>query len=340
MKAIELVKYGNAADAFEIREMEIPEIGDNQVLIKVSTFGLNFADVMARRGLYKAAPPAPCVLGYEVAGHIEKPGSAVKDYKPGERVVAFTRFGGYAEYALADVRALARIPDHISNGEAAALTTQYCTAYHAAYDAANIRKGETILVHAAAGGVGIAVIQLARERGCIVAGTVGSQEKVDFIKGLGVDYAINYRTHDFVEEIRRQVPGGVVDVVLDPIGGSTFKKGRSLLNVGGRIVGYGASDQLNRKGGWLSKVRLLLGFGYMNPVSVLIQSQGVLGVNMLKIADHKPEVLQRVMNKVMDLARKGSLKPYIGKEYRAGEIAEAHAFLESRNSIGKIVLHW
>lgn len=340
MKAIQLVKYGDSVEAFKIADVDKPAIGSSEVLINTKTFGLNFADVMARRGLYKAAPALPAVLGYEVVGEIAELGEDVKDFKIGQKVVAFTRFGGYAEYAKTDSSAIAVIPEEMDNGEATALSTQYCTAYYAAYDMANIQHGELVLIHAAAGGVGIALIQLAKKRACRVIGTAGSEEKLAFLKELGVDYTINYRDKDFSTEIPKLLGNDQPDVIFDPVGGKSFKKGRKLLNIGGRIVGYGASDQLNRKKSFLSGIKLMLNFGFLHPVSLMINSSGVLGVNMLKIADYKPEILQRTLKNVVDLAIKKEIKPFVGKEFDAYDIALAHDFFESRKSIGKIVLHW
>lgn len=340
MQAIQLIKYGEAKEAFRQTEIEKPEISKGEVLIKTEAFGLNFADVMARRGLYKEAPPLPSVLGYEVVGWVAALGADVTNLKEGQRVVAFTRFGGYAEYAKTNAAGVTVIPEGMDKASAAALSTQYCTAYHAAYDMANIRSGEIALIHAAAGGVGIALIQLAKLRGCRIIGTAGSEEKLIFLKNQGVEYAINYREKDFVDEIHK-LPGNVKpDVIFDPVGGKSFKKSKSILNYGGRIVTYGASDQLNRKKGLISGLKLMLGFGFMHPVGLLMNSTGVLGVNMLKIADHKPEVLKHALDKVVEMAEKNEILPYVGKEFKASEISDAHAFLESRKSIGKVVLHW
>ena len=321
-------------------ELEEPVISADEVLIKTETFGLNFADVMARRGLYKDAPPLPCVLGYEVVGRITAKGANVQDFQEGQKVVAFTRFGGYAEYAKTNANGATVIPDDMDNGVATALSTQYCTAYHAAYDMANIKEGEIILIHAAAGGVGIALLQLAKRKACKVIGTAGSEEKIQFLKNAGIDFAINYREVDFEVEIPKLLGKGKPDVIFDPIGGKSFKKSKNLLNYGGRIVTYGASDQLTRGKGMISGLKLLFGFGFMHPVSLLMKSTGVLGVNMLRIADHKPEVLRRALENVVGLASINEIKPFVGKEYKAEDIAEAHEFLESRKSIGKIALHW
>ena len=340
MKAIQLVKYGDSVEAFKIAEVDKPVIGSSEVLIKTKTFGLNFADVMARRGLYKAAPPLPAVLGYEVVGEISELGQDVKDFKIGQKVVAFTRFGGYAEFAKTDSRAIAVIPEEMDNGKATALSTQYCTAYYAAYDMANIQEGELVLIHAAAGGVGIALIQLAKKRACRIIGTAGSDEKLAFLKELGVDYTINYREKKFSIEIPEILGNEKPDVIFDPVGGKSFKMGKKLLNIGGRIVGYGASDQLNRKNNFISRIKLMLNFGFLHPVNLIFNSSGVLGVNMLKIADYKPEIIQRTLKNVVNLAVKNEIQPFVGKEFDASDISRAHDFFESRKSIGKIVLHW
>ena len=166
MRAIYIVKHGDADDAFEIRETPMPVPNPGQVLIKVEGFGLNFADVMARKGMYKEAPSTPSLIGYDVCGTVERIGSNVTDVAEGDRVTALTRFGGYAEYALTDARAVAKIPDHINIAEATTLTTQYCTAYYCAAEMVNLFEGDKVLIHSAAGGVGTALLQYAKYKGC------------------------------------------------------------------------------------------------------------------------------------------------------------------------------
>ena len=180
MKAIFLIKNGLAEKAFEIRETSIPNPNSGQVLIKVEAFGLNFADVMARNGMYKDAPPMPCVLGYDVAGKIEKIGEGVTHLKIGDRVTAMTRFGGYAEFAITDARATAIIPETIDAASATALTTQYCTAYFAAAEMVNLHPGDKVLIHSGAGGVGTALIQFAKYKQCEIFSTAGSEEKIKY----------------------------------------------------------------------------------------------------------------------------------------------------------------
>jgi NADPH:quinone reductase-like Zn-dependent oxidoreductase len=336
MKAIHLVKNGKAATAFETKEIEKPIPKSNEVLIKVAAFGLNYADVMARNGLYADAPPLPSILGYEAVGIIEQIGKDVQDFQVGQKVVAFTRFGAYAEYTVADQRAIAVLPDNILNGEAVALATQYCTAYFSAIEMVNLHEGDNVLIHAAAGGVGTALIQLAKAKRCNIYGTAGSQEKLDYLTKQGVDFPINYRKEDFAEHIQHL--GVRMDVIFDPVGGTSFKRDKTILAHSGRIICFGGSERSS--GGIVQTLKFVLGFGFMSPIGLLMKSQGIIGVNMLRIADHKPHALQRVIHSVVDLYNQGQLKPHVGGKFNAQDISEAHDFLENRKSIGKIVVEW
>lgn len=338
MKAITLIKHGKSEHAFEFREKAIPVPSENQVLIRVEASGLNFADVMARYGLYKEAPPMPSVLGYEVVGHIESKGSKVRELQNGQRVVAFTRFGGYAQYAVAEVLAVTPIPDTMDIGVAAALATQYCTAFYAAEIMANIQVGEHVLIQAAAGGVGTALVQLAKRKKCIIYGTASSSKKLEYLRSQGVHHPINYLTQDFYSEIKKLRPAGI-DVVFDSVGGSVFRKGRKLLDHGGRILGFGASESMDGANVF-SLLKTAVNFGWVHPISLLMQSKGVMGLNMLRISESKPAMIQHCLKSVVALTNTAELNPHSGGIFPAEKIAEAHAFLESRKSIGKIVLKW
>jgi len=340
MKAVTLVKYGGAKNAFQLREVPQPVQADHEVLIKVSSFGLNYADVMARYGQYKDAPPLPAILGYEVAGTIEAVGKDVTAFSKGDQVMAFTRFGGYAEYAVADARGTAPIPAGFTALEATALPTQYGTAYYCAYEMVNLFEGDHVLIHAAAGGVGTALIQLAKNKGCIIYGTAGSAEKLAYLRGLGVDFPINYRTTDFFKEIKNLRGNEGMDVVFDPIGGSNYKKSRKLLAHGGRIVSYGVSERSGKKGGILADIKLVFDFGFLHPIMFLLNSQGTIGVNMLRIGDYQPNTLKRSLEGVVRLSEDGILKPHIGGTFTVDRIDEAHELLGSRKSMGKIVIEW
>lgn len=339
MKAVVLVKTGNAESAFEIRELQKPKPGPGQVLIKVRGFGLNFADVVARHGDYPDAPPLPSVLGYDVAGTIDEVGNGAGDWQVGEHVVALTRFGGYAQYALADTRALMRVPAATDVSVATALATQYCTAYYAAAMMAGIRKGEKVLIHAAAGGVGLALVQYALHQGCEIFATAGSSGKLDLLRSMGVQHTINYSTQDFAAAIKTQTNQHGVDAVFDAIGGSTFRKGMGLLAPGGRMVGFGAAS-MNDNRNVFSKLKSVFSFGLYHPALLMMQSKSMMGVNMLRIADHQPETLALVFARVQELYQQKVFQPVTGRTFAATEIAKAHQYLESRQSIGKVACVW
>lgn len=340
MRAMYLVRTGDAAQAFELRDAATPEPAAGQLRVAVEAFGLNYADVSARHGLYQDAPPMPSILGYEVVGRVDALGAGVNHFQVGQRVTALTRFGGYATHALTDARAAVPVPDDMDVGVAVALPTQGCTAYYMAEEMVRLHAGDHVLVHAAAGGVGTLLVQLCKRRGCVVYGTAGSQDKLGVLRDLGVDHPINYRDADFAAEVRR-IRGDVgLDVIFDSIGGATTRKGMALLGAGGRMVCFGAADHTPGPLQPLRSLRFLASFGFPHPVLLMLRSRALIGVNMLRIADSRPEVLQRCLQAVVDLSLKGELRAVIGGRFTADQLGAAHALLESRRSTGKIVVTW
>jgi NADPH2:quinone reductase len=338
MKAAVLIKTGNAANAFEIREVPQPVPQKDEVLIKVQAFGLNFADVMARRGMYKEAPPIPAILGYDVAGIVESVGADVSNVKCGDRVTAMTRFGGYAEYAVTKSSAVAIIADSMDMATATALTTQYCTAYFAASEMVNLHKGDKVLIQSGAGGVGTALIQLAKHKGCEIFSTAGSDAKLDYLRSLGVQHPINYTTQDFETEVKRLTNGKGVDAIFDAVGGASVKKGFRSLAAGGRIICYGAAEMSNKN--IFGKIKAALAFGFYHPVMLMVPSKAIIGLNMLRIADEKPAMIQHCLEEVIQLTQQGIFTPTLGKVFNITNIAEAHDYLEQRKSMGKVVVQW
>lgn len=340
MKAYALVKNGAADKAFELIESATPKPKKGEVLIESEGFGLNFADVMARLGIYKDCPPLPAVVGYENVGRVKEVGGGVDSVKIGDRVLAFTRFGGYSDHIITPEMAIVKIPESISIGEATALATQYITAYFAVEETVKLHSGDHVLVHAAAGGVGTALIQFLKNKGCIVFGTVGSDEKMEYLKSLGVDYPINYRKNDYLEEIEKSGFKGKLDATFNPVGGDYVKKDFKLLNSGGRVVLYGASKLTDARGNILKMLKLVFGFGFWSPIGFVSKSTSLIGINMLRIADDKPELFQSCLREVLALYEKGEIKPIVGKEYPYTQLAEAHEFLASRQSVGKLAIKW
>jgi len=339
MKAIFLTQFGKPGnESFKIQEAPEPTVEAGQVKIKTQAFGLNYADVMARKGIYNDCPPLPAVLGYECVGFVEEIGADVPNVKVGDRVIAFTRFGSYAEKVVTNYLAVQKIGTDLSNGLAVALATQYSTAWFASSEAINMYEGEHVLVHAAAGGVGTALVQMAKAKGCTLYGTASSPKKLEYLKSIGVDYPINYVEQDFEAEIMKIRGKERIDVIFDPVGGKNFNKSLKILAYGGRIVPYGASSR-ERKG-ILSLLKVAWGFGLHLPVGNIMKSQTWAGVNMLRIADYKPQLINRCLEKVYDLFEKGIAKPHVGGVYSVDKIGQAHDFLESRKSMGKIVVEW
>lgn len=338
MKAIILNRYGNPSTAFSIEERPIPEVKADEVRIKVEYSGINFADVMARLGLYEDAPKNPAILGYDVSGTIESVGANVTNLKIGQKVAALTRFGGYAQYAVAKALAVTVLPDDADMAIAPAYATQACTAYYCAVDSLTLHKGDKVLIQAAAGGVGSILVQLAKHKGCEVFATCSSS-KSDFVKGLGADHIIDYTKENFVDKIKVVAPEGI-DVVFDSIGGQTFKKSYKLLRPGGRMVCYGAAENIAAVKNKLMLIPLATGFGFFSPIPMLMQSRALIMINMLRIADYKPQVFSEVFERTMELVAQGVIKPHLGKVFDVVDVAAAHEFVESRKSMGKVVLKW
>lgn len=328
-----LTRYGTAESSFELRTIGIAKPNSGQVLIEVESFGLNYADVMARKGLYQAAPPLPCILGYEVVGKVIATGSDVPQEWLNKRVVGFCRFGGYAKHLITDLDAICEI-DTLKSEAALALATQYVTAYYMVERAANVQKNETVLIHAAAGGVGIALIQLCKMKGAHVIAKVSSQTKSEICKKHGADQVIIYTEEDYTTALSQKP-----DVTFNPIGGSTFKKDLKALDVGGRLVLFGGSE-LSNQWGILSKINFIRKMGFMIPIGLMMRSKSILGVNMLQIADYKPQILAQCLKAVVQLALEEKINPVSGGIYSDKELGKAHQLLESGKSIGKLSVVW
>jgi synaptic vesicle membrane protein VAT-1 len=335
MRALVLVKHGPPEQALEVRDWPEPVAGIGEVLVDVRAAGLNFADVMARAGLYPDAPKPPCVMGYEVAGVVAAIGPEVSGFEPGQRVVAGTRFNGFAERAVAKEADVLPLPDEMSFEQGAALLVNYGTAYAAIVLMAAVRTGETALVHAAAGGVGIAATQLLRDRGAEVIGTA-SASKHDAIREQGVTHAIDYRTQDVKQEVTRITGGRGVDVVLDALG--EFKTSYAVLGPGGRLVMYGASKLLTGdRRNVVKAVSTVVTMPRFSALKLMNENKAVIGLNLLKWWDARGS-LQEVTSPLLELIQRGAVKPVVAETFPFSQAAAAHRFIQERKNIGKVVL--
>lgn len=340
MQAAFLIKKGKADKAFEWREAPIPQPKDTEILIKVDAFGLNYADVMARMGLYPEMPPMPCVLGYDVCGEVVGVGQNVTKFKAGDYVVALTRFGGYAEFALTDERACVVVDKNIPSFQKLAMATQLSTAYCATIESINLRAGDTILVHAAAGGVGLGIVQIALHKQCEIIAVAGSDEKLNMLKQLGVKHTINYKTADIYQEIRNIELYRKIDYIFDSVaGGYNIRNGYKALNSGGKYVIFGVAKLSGHKN-IFGLIPELLNFAttLFSPAKFLMPSKSMIGINMLAIADHKPEVVERCMQEVYNLYQQGVFSHIQGQEYSREQLAEAHQRLEDGKTVGKLAV--
>jgi NADPH2:quinone reductase len=281
----------------------------------------------------------PCVVGYEVVGKIHSVGPDADSSLVGKRVIAFCRFGGYAKHVITNDYAVVEVGDQPAS-ELMALCTQAVTAYYMAEYLTPIHKIDTVLIHAAAGGVGTILIQLAKMKGARVIAKVGRSEKEVLVKELGADIVVNYKTSDYVEQIEKALNGDRIDVSFNPVAGSTFKKDWALLGSGGRMILFGGSELSSGKWGFFSKLNFVRKMGLILPIGLMMRSKNVLGVNMLKIADNRPKIMEACLQDVVKLYSDGHIKPQVGGVYTADQLAEAHAALESGSTTGKLTINW
>jgi synaptic vesicle membrane protein VAT-1 len=339
MRQIWIARPGGP-EVLEVREAADPAPGPGEVAIDVHACGVNFADVVARMGMYPDAPKPPCVVGYEVAGIVTAVGAGDvsadgRPFRAGDRVVAFTRFGGYSSLVCVSADQVYAIPDDMSLNEAAAIPVNYVTASLAVERFGNLQPGERILIHNAGGGVGIAAIQLAKEIGATIYGT-SSAWKHDQLKRLGADELIDYRTEDWVEQIRRRTDG--VDVILDPIGGRNLARDLSVLAPLGRVVSYGLSEPVaGSRRAPIRTIASVLRMPRPGFLTLLNRNWAIAGLNLAHLWSEK-ERMRVVGNSVFASWQRGAVQPVIAAEVPFSEAAEAHKLLEERKNLGKVLL--
>ena len=341
MRAVVLTGHGGP-EVIRVEERPDPPVGPGEVRIAVRAAGINVADTMARVGLYPDAPKPPCVLGYEIAGEIESVGDGVDEHKAGDRVMAGTRFGGQAELVTVGSDQVPPLPDGLSFEQGAAFPVNYATAYAGLIVMGGLKQGERVLIHAAAGGVGISATQVARNAGAEIFGTA-SASKHEAIRAQGVDHAIDYRERDFAAEVMRLTAGEGVDVAFDALGPTSFRKDYRLLRQGGRLIMFGLSEASNERGrdlGATLKSLASMPFAtipWWKSLSLMNENKGVFGLNMLSWWDREGSLERMVEPLVADLAA-GRLAPVVAAAFPFDRAGEAHTFIAERRNIGKVVL--
>ena len=337
MKAAVIPHFG-PPNVLTIMELPTPVPAEGEVLVKVRAIGVNFADVFARLGVYPGIPKPPFVPGIEYAGVVEKTGKGVRRVKRGDRVFGFTRQNGYAEYVCVKQDYAMKMPPRMTFEHAAAFTVAYLTAYHGIVNLAHGHKGEKILIHAGAGGVGVASIQIAKHLGLEVFTTVGSDEKARVVTEQGADHVINYNARDFCEVIRRETNGYGVDVIMDGVAGRAYRKGMKLLAPMGRYVLFGVSSVNAPKR--LNIPRIVI--DYFTTPRILLPTQlqrnvGYYAFNLYFLT-HKVHLMSSSLEKLIAWYRKGALKPLIDRTFPLDQVVQVHQFLQSRKAVGRIVI--
>jgi NADPH:quinone reductase-like Zn-dependent oxidoreductase len=331
VRAVVLTRHGGY-DALRVEERPNPTPGPGQVLVDVRAAGVNFADHMARQGLYDDAPDPPCVVGYEVAGVVAAVGEGVASPAVGDRVMGGTRFGGYASQVVVDASDTAPLPEHLSFAQGAAVPVNYATAWAGLIGFGSLRAGERVLVQAAAGGVGIAATQIARRYGAEVWGTA-SPAKHDRIRELGVQHPLDYTQSGW----HRDLPP--FDLIMDAIGGDSLRRSYGMLRTGGRLVAFGASSVTGaEKRNLLRAARqaapMLRGFNLIDQMSA---SKAVIGLNMLRLWDDRG-TLEPWITPLQELLADGTIQPVVAEEVPFDRAGDAHRLLAERRNVGKVVL--
>jgi len=323
MKAVTITEFGGPEN-LKVTEVAEPSFSEQQVLVEVHATALNRADLLQRRGKYSPPPGESEILGLECAGRVSACGASVSNVKPGDRVMALLAGGGYAESVVIDARMAIPIPPSLSYVEAAAIPEAFLTAREALFTLGALQPQENVLVHAAAGGVGSAAVQLARAHGANVFATAGSEEKLRFVESLGAKFAINYKTSDFAELLLEKTQKVGTHVILDFIGASYWEKHAKCLASGGRCVVIGVM------GGAQASVN----FGQL-----LFRRHQILGLVMrTRPLIDKIAMTQRFVRESLPLLASRKLKPIIDQVYEFADVANAHRRMEDNANIGKIIL--
>ena len=334
MKQLVIPRYG-PPEVLEVRDVPDPPVGPGTVRIRVKAAGINFSDLLARQGLYPDSPKPPCSVGYEVAGVVDGVAEGVTAPRLGDSVIALTRFAGQSELVVVPPRRVFPLPGGWSFETGAALPIVYLTAHHMLSEVARARRGETVLVHSAAGGVGLAVAELGRILGLRIIG-LASPGKHDALRSAGVE-PIDRRDSRWPDAVRRIAPAGV-DVVLDALGGATWRQGYALLAPAGRLICYGASElTAGSRRNVLRVAWKFLRWPRFGPLALMNDNRGVAGVNLGHLWDAE-DVLRPQLEALLEYARAGRIHPRVDRAFPATEAAAAHRYIQERRNVGKVVL--
>ncbi|TDT30973.1 NADPH:quinone oxidoreductase family protein [Naumannella halotolerans] len=324
MKALQLTELGVPSDALHyVTDAPVPEPGPGQVRVRVAAAPANFPDVLMCQGLYQDKPPLPAVLGIELAGLVDAVGPEVDRWSIGDRVIALPELahGGFAEYALAPADQLFAAPQGLDAAQAASLTVAYQTAWFALHRRARLQPGEVVLVHAAAGGVGSATVELAKAAGAQVIAVVGGERKAEVARSLGADLVVDRTIDDFVAATKEFTGGRGADVIFDPVGGDTYRRSTKCIAWEGRILIIGFA------GGQIQEVALN---------HVLIKNYSILGLVWGRYRQLAPETIPACHVELSRLAAEGSIHPVIDSRLSLAELPQGLMRLAAGDTVGRV----
>ncbi len=335
MRQVWITKAG-PPEVLKVQDAPDPDSADGQVRIRVQAAGINFADLMARVGLYPDAPKVPCVVGYEVSGTIDQIGKGVTGFAMGDRVFGMPRFGGYTDTLVISAEQVFKMPDAMTFEEAAALPVNYITAYYMMLFTGNLREGSHVFIHSAAGGVGLAAIQLAKTKNCVIYGTA-SPKKHDFLRAQGCQHPLDSGA-EYAEATRALVKDRGLDLILDPVGGASWKQGYDLLSPAGRIVCFGLSSAASGKTRSLFHALMqVMQVKKYSPMDLMTDNKTVSGCNMGNLFG-RLDLLRPQFEDLLALYQAGKIKPHVDKTFSFDEAPQAHHFLHDRKAVGKVLL--
>lgn len=324
-------------EVMKVQEKPDPQPRAGEVVIRVRAAGLNFADILSRQGLYPDSPPKPVVMGYEVSGVIESVGEGINSDFVGKSVAAMTRFGGQSELVAVKARQVFDKPDSLTFEQAAAIPVNYLTAYALLVVMGSLHEAESVLIHNAGGGVGLAALDIAKKIGAVTYGTA-SPGKHKFLAERGLDHAIDYRTQDWQPVLMQLTNGRGVDLIIDPIGGKHWKKSYASLRHTGRLGMFGVSTA--SANGLLGKLKMLKAVAqtpWFFALPLVNRNRGVFGLNLGHMW-HEPEKVAIWMRDILRGVGEGWVRPYVDQAFSFDDVAKAHQYMEARKNIGKVVL--
>jgi synaptic vesicle membrane protein VAT-1 len=341
MRAMVVRRYG-PPNVLEVEQLPDPQPKAGEVLIRVKAIGVNFADLLQRMGLYPGVPKPPFVPGLEIAGVIEKVADGLRQTEgerlgPGDAVIALTHCNAYAEWIVVPAKQVYKLPPGMRFEDAAAIGVNYLTAYHSMFVMGNLQAGDRILIHGAAGGVGIAAVQLARAHKLVIFGTAGPS-KQEFLRKIGVDHAIDHHKSDFVEVVRKFAPDGI-EMVMDPMGGRSLARGRQCLGPTGRLVVFGLAEAAGTSGrrNLIRALKALIETPRFHPLKLMSENLAVIGVSMGKLAS-RGALLGHEIAQIFRMYGEGKIRPVLAKTLPLDQAAAAHQFIHDRKNIGKVIL--